>query len=161
MMSAVDPQRDLVINRIIKAPPNLVWNAWTDARSFEQWWTPKPALCRTVQFDPTPGGALETEISENGAPFGPHLQGCFLHVVPGQRLVFTNALVGGWRPAQTPFMTAVISILPHPEGTDYSAHVMHKDAGDQRLHAELGFHDGWGTVADQLKALVETQAARS
>lgn len=161
MIYSFDEDRDLVVSRTIKAPPALVWDAWTDPRSFEQWWVPQPAKCRAVRFEPTPGGALETEISEDGGPFSPHLKGCFLHVVQGARLVFTTALVGGWRPAENPFLTAIISILPHAEGTNYSAYVMHKDAGDQRLHRELGFHDGWGSVADQLAVLAEARAGRS
>ena len=27
---------------------------------------------------------------------------------------------------------------------------MHRDEADRNLHAEMGFHDGWGTVFDQL-----------
>ena len=27
---------------------------------------------------------------------------------------------------------------------------MHKDATDRETHEKMGFHDGWGTVADQL-----------
>ncbi len=161
MIQSFDEDRDLIVTRIIKAPPALVWNAWTDPESFEQWWVPKPAICRIVQFEPVPGGALETEISEDGGPFSSNVRGCFLQVVKGERLVFTTALVGGWRPSENPFLTAIISILPHADGTAYSAYVMHKNAGDQTQHRELGFHDGWGTVSDQLAALAEARAVRS
>ena len=54
-------------------------------------------------------------------------------------------------------MTAIISLSDHPEGTDYFAHVMHKSGADRKLHDELGFYDGWGTVARQLAELVEGQ----
>lgn len=80
MIHSFDEARDLVVTRIIKAPPALVWDAWTDPKSFEQWWVPRPARCRAVRFDPAPGGALETEISEGGGPFKPHVDGCFLHL---------------------------------------------------------------------------------
>lgn len=72
-----------------------------------------------------------------------------------ERIVFTNALVGGWRPAEQPFITAIIRLADHPLGTEYSAHVMHKSRADRDQHQELGFDDGWGTVLQQLAELVE------
>jgi uncharacterized protein YndB with AHSA1/START domain len=148
---------DLTISRVIKAPRTAVWNAWTDPASFAQWWIPAPAKCRVMEMDLRPGGALVTHISEDGAEFTPHLSGCFLAVDELERIVFTNALVGGWRPAQHPFMTAIITLRDHPLGTDYAAHVMHKSNADRSLHEEMGFHDGWGTVAEQLARLVEAR----
>lgn len=155
MKRAINPELDLTISRIIKAPRAAVWSAWTDPRKFEQWWIPKPALCRVVEMELQPGGGLVTQISENGAAFTPHLDACFLAVDEGARIVFTNALTGGWRPAEQPFITAIITLGDHPEGTEYFAHVMHKSGADRKLHDELGFHDGWGTVVGQLAGLVE------
>ncbi|MBO0985880.1 SRPBCC domain-containing protein, partial [Rathayibacter sp. SD072] len=87
--------------------------------------------------------------------FVPHLSGCYLTVDPEERLVFTTALVAGWRPAAAPFITAVVTLEDHPDGTLYRAHVMHKDAATRDEHERLGFADGWGAVAAQLAAVVE------
>jgi uncharacterized protein YndB with AHSA1/START domain len=86
------------------------------------------------------------------------LEACFLDVVASERIVFTNALIGGYRPAVHGFMTAVISFKDHPEGTAYESYAMHKDKADRDKHEEMGFHDGWGTVAAQLAALVEPRS---
>lgn len=155
MTQAVDMQRDLTISRIIKAPPAVVWGAWTDPAQFEQWWIPEPARCRVEAMELEPGGAFVTRMSEDGGAFTPHLDACFLAVEPMRRIVFTNALVGGWRPAQQPFMTAIITLADHSEGTDYAAHVMHRTPEDRAIHAEMGFYDGWGTVIGQLARLAE------
>src|SRR3954467_1017836 len=85
----------------------------------------------------------------------PHMNACFLAVDDLERIVFTNALVGGWRPAERPFMTAIVTLRDHPLGTDYVAHVMHKSNADRNMHEEMGFYDGWGTVVEQLAKLVE------
>ena len=85
-----------------------------------------------------PGGSFETQISEDGGEFVPHLSGCFLDIVDGERIVFTNALLGGWRPAEQPFMTAIITLQDHPQGTEYVAHVMHKNNADRTMHEEDG-----------------------
>jgi uncharacterized protein YndB with AHSA1/START domain len=148
---------DLTISRVIRAPRQLVWDAWADRKSFEQWWIPEPARCKVVEMDLRPGGGLVTQISEGGAPFSPHLDACFLAVDDAERIVFTNALVGGWRPAEQPFMTAIITFADHPEGTDYTSYVMHKNEADRDMHEEMGFFDGWGTVIEQLARRVENR----
>ena len=155
MTPSLNPDLDLTVARIIKAPRAAVWRAWTDPASFEQWWIPAPAKCKVVEMDLRPGGGFVTRMSENGGDFTPHLSGCFLAVDALERIVFTNALVGGWRPAEQPFMTAIITLKDHPAGTDYAAHAMHKNNADKKMHADLGFHDGWGTVVEQLARLVE------
>ena len=155
MNAPFNPDLDLRIERVIKAPRSAVWRAWTDPESFAQWWIPKPAVCRVEAMDLVPGGALVTRMSDDGVRFVPHLDACYLAVEPDQRLVFTTALTGGWRPAADPFITAIIALEDRAEGTLYSAHVMHKSAEVRRHHAELGFYDGWGTVARQLAELVE------
>ena len=158
MNSIVNPELDLEISRLIKAPRALVWEAWTNPRSFEQWWIPKPAKCKVDTMEVRNGGALVTRISENGGPFVPHLSACFLAVEAEERIVFTNALTGGWRPAGQAFMTAIITLTAQGRDTAYHAHVMHKSAADRKMHEELGFHDGWGTVTGQLAVLAERNA---
>ena len=155
MMPPFNPELDLTISRIIKAPRPALWSAWTDPAKFRKWWIPEPARCEVAEMDLVPGGAFVTRISEDGGAFGPHVSGCFLAVDPQERIVFTNALLGGWRPAEHPFMTAIITFKDHPLGTDYSAHVMHRSNVDRTMHKNLGFNDGWGTVMGQLAKLVE------
>jgi uncharacterized protein YndB with AHSA1/START domain len=158
MMQAPHRELDLTTTRIIKAPRELVWSAWADPVSFAQWWIPEPIVCKVVAMEMRPGGAFVTEMSENGGPFVPHLDACFLDVVEAQRIVFTNALTGGWRPAAQGFMTAIITFDNHAEGTAYKAVAMHKNRTDRDKHEEMGFHDGWATVAAQLAAIAETRA---
>ncbi|MFY0568686.1 SRPBCC family protein [Archangium lansingense] len=155
MSPTFNPELDLTISRVIKAPRAAVWRAWTDRASFEQWWVPAPARCKVLEMDLRPGGAFVTQLSENGGDFMPHLSGCFLAIDELERIVFTNSLVGGWRPAEQPFMSAIITLKDHPMGTDYVAHVMHKSNADRNTHKDMGFYDGWGTVTEQLAKLVE------
>ncbi|WP_119393141.1 SRPBCC family protein [Taklimakanibacter lacteus] len=155
MNRPLNPDLDLSVSRIIKAPRQAVWRAWTDPRRFEQWWIPAPAKCKVVAMELRPGGSFITRMSENGGTFGPHVSGCFLAVDDLERIVFTDALLGGWRPSEQSFMTAVITFKDHPQGTDYMAYAMHRNPEDRKTHEEMGFHDGWGTVTAQLAGLVE------
>ena len=154
-MTEVNPRLDLVIERFIRASPETVWKAWTTPDLLEKWWVPHPSQCRVLALDARAGGAFRTAFSESGGQYVPHLDACFLAAEPGQRLVFTNALTGGFRPAAQPFMTADVSFLPVEGGTAYRALVMHKDQADRDRHVELGFYDGWSSVTEQLAALIE------
>ncbi|MET4159742.1 SRPBCC family protein [Agromyces sp. PvR057] len=158
MTDTTHPELDLTVSRIIRAPRRAVWNAWTDPRAFEQWWVPAPEVCRVLEMDLRPGGAFRTEFSQDGAEFGPHISACFLAVDDLERIVWTDALVAGWRPAEASFVTAVIRMRDHPDGTEYTATAMHGTAADRDRHDQLGFHDGWGTVTRQLAELVEQRA---
>lgn len=144
IIQSANPELDLTLSRIIKAPRSAVWNAWTDRASFEQWWVPAPAKCRVVEMHLRPGGAIITQISATGDEFGSPESGCFLAIDELVRIAFTDSLVGGWRPAEQSFMTAVITLTDHPLGTDYVAYVMHKNDADRKMHEKMGFHAEWG-----------------
>jgi uncharacterized protein YndB with AHSA1/START domain len=158
MTDSPHPELDLTVSRIIRAPRSAVWNAWTNPASFEQWWVPAPEVCRVRDMELRPGGSFRTEISQDGVEFGPHITGSFLAVDELERIIFTDALVAGWRPSETPFVTAIIAMKDHPDGTEYTATAVHRNRADRDQHEQLGFHDGWGTVIRQLAELVEIEA---
>ncbi|SNY97608.1 SRPBCC family protein [Halomonas sp. hl-4] len=144
----------LTISRIIKAPPSIVWKAWTEKEHFEQWWIPEPIKCKVVQMDMTPGGGFETLMSENGKDFQPHVEGCFLQIVPRERIVFTTVLTEGWKPHEPWLsMTAIITLEDVGGSTKYTAQALHKNPEDNNKHLEMGFEEGWGATIDQLEKL--------
>lgn len=141
---------DLVITRTLRSPRALLWRAWTEPELLRHWWCPRPWTTEVRAFDLRPGGAFHTFMRgpDGGTSDNP---GCFLDIVPLQRLVFTTMLLADWRPA-TPWMpmTATIDMADAGSGTLYTATVMHADAASRNQHAEMGFFDGWGTCIDQL-----------
>lgn len=153
----MNPDLDLVLERVIRAPRAAVWNAWTDPARFEKWWVPAPTLCRVSRLDVQPGGAIVTQLSDDGAEYVPHLDATFLVVDDLERIVFTNAIDSSWRPAspEPVVMTAEVTMADHPDGTEYRIVVRHGDPAARARHEELGFLDGWGTVTKQLAEVVE------
>ena len=146
----------LTIERHIKAPPAMVWRAWSEPDHFAKWWIPAPFECQVVKMDLRPGGGFETLMRQGDAPFQPHVQGCFLDIVPAERLVFTTVLTAGWQPYE-PWLalTAIITFAAEAGGTRYASRVLHKTPDEARKHDEMGFQEGWGTAIDQLAALVQ------
>ena len=150
-----DPKLDLVLDRVVDVSPALVWAAWTTPKHVCKWFCPAPWSVTDCEIDLRPGGIFRTTMrSPEGAEF-PNI-GCYLEVVPLQRLVFTDALLPGFRPSPKPFMTGILTLAPHGTGTRYIATVLHQDEATRKRHEEMGFANGWGTALDQLVAYVKT-----
>jgi uncharacterized protein YndB with AHSA1/START domain len=150
------PDLDLVLERTLPVAPDKVWAAWTDPALLVQWFTPAPWKTVSADLDVRPGGRCVTTMeSPEGEQF-PNA-GCYLQVEPESLLVFTSAMVEGFRPvvagAGIPF-TARIEITPTDGGTHYRAVAMHADKASVEQHVEMGFHEGWGASIDQLVALL-------
>jgi uncharacterized protein YndB with AHSA1/START domain len=145
---------DLVQERVIDVPVDLVWAAWTQPDHLKAWYCPRPWSVSDCELDLRPGGIFRTTMrSPEGQEF-PNV-GCYLEVVPKERIVWTDALQPGFRPADkailgTFFITAVITMQPEGSGTRYKAVALHRDEAGRKQHEEMGFHEGWGTVLDQL-----------
>ena len=151
----VDPALDLVLERIVDVPRELVWKVWTTPEHLMEWFTPAPWTVASCEIDLRPGGAFNVVMRSPDGELFPNV-GCCLEVVPNERLVTTDALLPGYRPAENPFMTAIITMEAHAGGTRYVAMARHRDVASRVRHEEMGFHTGWGTALDQLVALVKT-----
>jgi uncharacterized protein YndB with AHSA1/START domain len=147
---------ELTISRLIKAPRAAVWRAWAEPLEFAKWWIPAPMICRVVRMDLVPGGGFETVMSEGGATFQPHVEGCFLEVVQGARIVFTTVLREGWQPIEPWLaMTGIMTMQDEGAQTRYVARALHRSAEDSQKHADMGFDAGWGMAIDQLEAVAQ------
>lgn len=156
------PETDLVIERDVAAPVARVWDAWTIPEQLRQWWCPRPWTTPEAEIDLRPGGSFST-LLRGPAGEEQHVRGCYLEVVPRERLVWTIALRAGYRPApispDMPHFTAVIEMRALDGGTKYRATVMHRDAEGAAQHEKMGFFEGWGVVTDQLAELVTRRGA--
>ncbi|MBO0700741.1 MAG: SRPBCC domain-containing protein, partial [Zavarzinella sp.] len=84
-----DPKLDLVLERVVDVPVELVWLCWTVPEHVKKWFTPAPWTTVACEIDLRPGGMLRTVMrSPEGEEF-PHV-GCFLEVVKNERLVWTT-----------------------------------------------------------------------
>jgi len=145
--------RELVLTRIIDAPPEKVYRAWTDPEQLKQWFVPKPWTISKVESDVRPGGSsLIVMRSPEGQEF-PN-PGVYLEVIPNQKLVFTDAYTSAWQPSEKPFFTGIITFENQGGKTKYTARALHWTVADRETHEKMGFHEGWGKCADQLAELV-------
>jgi len=148
---------ELEIVRTLNAPPPLVWKAWSVKENIEQWWCPKPWQAEFIAFDLRPGGAFDCHM--RGPEGAEHtVYASILEVVPQERIVFTDLLTGGWRPAAEPFLgfAAIITMEADGERTRYRARALHKTPEDAKKHDEMGFRDGWGKAIGQLEEVARS-----
>ena len=82
--------RELVLTRLIDAPREKVWRAWTDPELLKHWFAPLPWTTPEADFDVRPGGASLIVMRDPDGNEFPN-RGVFLEVVPNERLVFTDA----------------------------------------------------------------------
>ena len=96
---AINPKLDIVLERFIDAPRRLVWEALTKPEHLREWYMPKPwGVVSNCEMDVRPGGIFRVDITTGNGQLVPNL-GCFLDVVPLERLVWTSMLFPGYRPA--------------------------------------------------------------
>ena len=83
--------------------------------------------------------------------------GVYLAAGPDRRLGSTEAFTPDWKPTGQPFMVAHVELEPTDDGkTHLRAIARHWNRETMEQHIAMGFHEGWGQVADQLNALVKT-----
>lgn len=154
MTQTLDPELDLELVRELKAPKALLWKCWTDPRHLPHWFVPKPHKVASCELDLRPGGACNTTFDIDGTLM--ENNGVYLEVVPGEKLVFTDTYTAGWKPAPEPFMTAIVTFEDLGNGsTRYRAVARHRNKEAAETHRQMGFFDGWGTVAGQLEEFAQ------
>ena len=155
---------ELTVERRLDATPEGLTRAWTDPELIKQWWCPRPYETTECEIDLRPGGRFFTRM--RGPDFDFAGESCILEVVPGRRIVWTSALLGGFVPRDFagdgsegfPF-TAIHEFEDDGVGgTHYKATVRHRSEADRDAHAAMGFAGGWATCAEQMAEVARTIA---
>jgi uncharacterized protein YndB with AHSA1/START domain len=145
--------RELVLTRLIDAPREKLFRAWTEPALLKQWFAPLPHTTPVAELDVRPGGS---SLIVMRAPDGTEiaLPGVYLEVVKNERIVATDAYRKAWEPSDKPFMTLILTFEDEGGKTRYTARARHWTVADREAHEKMGFHQGWGVCADQLTSLV-------
>lgn len=158
----IDENLDLVLERVVDVSPQAIWKAWTTPTSMMKWFCPRPWKTIECEMDLRPGGIFRTVMESPEGERFPNM-GCILEVIENKKLVWTDALLPGYRPVVRAesgagmLFTGFIILEPHGMGTKYIAIARHKDQQDCKTHFDMGFHQGWGVVLDQLLEEIKCQ----
>jgi uncharacterized protein YndB with AHSA1/START domain len=136
---------ELTLSRIIRAPREEVFAAWTEPELLQQWWGPGPVSCPEAHVDLREGGAYRLANLEADGSIT-WISGRFERVRRPEELVYT------WSVSIVPGTPTLVSVrfLPHPEGTEIV--LRHERFA---VEAMRDMHiDGWGLCIDKLERLL-------
>ncbi len=141
-------ERELVVTRTFNAPARIVFEAWTKADLFRQWWVPKSYGLELLScdMDVRVGGAYRLVFRHEASTMA--FFGTYRDVVPSSRLVWTNEEDGEGGPIttvtfdQTGIQTRVV------------VHELYPSKAALDLALESGAPGGMPETLDQLDAFL-------
>lgn len=87
-------REDLVVTRIIDAPLELVWKAWTEPEHVMKWWGPKHYTSPSAKIDLREGGkyifSMRAPQEQGGQEM--YTAGVYKKIIPMEYLEFTQGL---------------------------------------------------------------------
>ena len=82
--------REMVLTRLLRAPRELVYRAWTEPALMAQWWGPHGFTNPVCELDVRPGGRYRIVMRSPEGEEYPTV-GVYQEVVQGERLVFSDS----------------------------------------------------------------------
>jgi len=135
----------LHLTRVIRAPREAVFAAWTRPDLLRLWWGPGPVTCPEAEVDLREGGSYRlANLEADGSVVW--ISGAFERVRPPEELVYTWR-VGGLM--ETPTLVRV-RFLDHAEGTEL---VLTHDRFAAEALRDMHLA-GWNGCIDKLEALL-------
>jgi uncharacterized protein YndB with AHSA1/START domain len=136
---------ELHIRRIIRAPPEEVFSAWTEPALLRQWWGPGPVTCPEAHVDLREGGAYRiANLEADGSVTW--ISGTFRRVRKPDELVYT------WTVSILPEELTLVRVkfASHPEGTELTlTHERFAAETVRDMHLK-----GWNGCIDKLETML-------
>lgn len=143
------PLTTVRIQRLIRAPRERVFAAWTAPEQIAQWLVPRPGRVLSATIDLRPGGAFLYHVAIPGGG-EEDIHGVFQEIRPPERLVFTWAHRGNPDPRMDFGETLVtVELAGHAQGTE--VRVIHSRLPANDIATQFG--GGWETALSQLEEL--------
>lgn len=141
-------ERELVITRVLDAPRDLVWKAWTENERMKQWSAPKGFTIPVSEGDLRPGGAWKACMRK---PDGTELWlgGVYREIDEPKRLVFTHAwLDENGNPGPETLVTVTLTERGRKTEMNF------RQSGFDSVESREGHAGGWNECFDKLEELL-------
>jgi len=149
--------REIVGSRIMDAPPELVFKAYTDPELIPRWWGPRRYATTVDKMDVRPGGVWRfVHRAADGGEYA--FNGVYREIVPPKRLVYTFNYEGA------PGHEAVETVtFEEAEGgkTRMTDHLLFETREERDGMLNSGMEEGAAETIDRLAELLrELQAGK-
>jgi uncharacterized protein YndB with AHSA1/START domain len=155
-------QAPIVIERILPASPEEVWEMWTTKDGLESWWGPEGFEASVLTLELRAGGRLEIEVratspqvvkwmESQGAPPSSVHRATYTEIAPITRLAFLDTFA--YDASVDPYeLQATVQFEPVPEGTRmrFQSDPMHNEEWTKR--ATMGRAGSFDRLEAALKA---------
>ncbi|MBI3138988.1 MAG: SRPBCC domain-containing protein [Sphingobacteriales bacterium] len=144
---------ELVFTRIIRAPRELVFKAWTDPRLLSKWWGPSGFTNPVCEIETVPHGRIYIDMKSPDGTVYP-MSGEVLEIIPPKKLVFTSVALG---PQQQHLLEVRNTLtLEETDGnTRLSLQVKVSGLQPEGKQHLKGMNEGWSQGLERLINLVE------
>ena len=155
-------ERGFTLTRMLDAPPEVVWQAWTDPRYLDWFFNPETRPSWPTSVELRVGGAWRQHMVEN-AERQYMTGGIYREIVPNRRLVFLWGASGGWPDTDEPYGPQVtVELTPVGEKTRMDlAFQLPDQLSDAEVKAWLdkGVQPGMAMTIDRLVDNLKAKAA--
>lgn len=154
-MTTPSANQELTITRTFAAPPELVFQAWTDPALVAQWWGPKQFTNPVCEVDARAGGAILIHmLGPDGVTYP--MRGSFQEVEPPRRLVFTSTAFEHETGNFLLENVTTVTFAAQDGATEVTMHTKVTAATAEAAGALSGMEEGWNQSLDKLAGYLET-----
>lgn len=149
---------DLVLERILDAPRELVWRAWTEPEHVSKWFSPEQFTNPVVEIDLRVGGALRVVMrGPDGVDYP--MTGEYLEIVEPERIVMATAAVEGADGTPQLQVDQEVTLEDLGGRTKLTLRATVRKAGPDAAASRSGMEMGWQQTLDKLTAHLREMAA--
>jgi uncharacterized protein YndB with AHSA1/START domain len=149
-------QREFTVTRVLDAPRELVWRAWTEPEPLARWWGPSGLTIplNTISMDVRPGGRLRATMVADADGTRYPVDLVFREVVAPQRLV----LAWGDPGQPVPPEGAGVATVTFADRGDQTELVFHQ-TGSNTEEGHANAKAGWDQALERLAEYVAKEEA--
>ena len=146
--------REMVLERVVNAPRNTVWKAWTEPAHIAQWWGPNGFTTTIYEMTVTVGGVWRFIMhGPDGTDYPNRIR--YTEIVKPERLVFDH---GGADGGPREFQTTVIFVA-EGERTRVTMRALFESQESCEAHRKFGAVEGGEQTLARLAEHVEGMIA--
>ncbi len=147
--------QEITITRLLNAPRDLVFQAWTEPGHVMQWWGPQGFHNTACEMDVRNGGRFALQMTGPDGVSYPCL-GHYEEITPPNRIVFVGE-AGDGHPCGAglpPRARITVTLVDFHGKTELTLHTRFESVALQQAAAAAGYRIGWEGAFERLAELL-------